>query len=85
MKHKTISRAQKQLTGSIERIKARYQPIFIWAINIWQRDQEHTVVERQPLNTWYWENWPTTCKRSKGSHLLIIFDKISSKCIRISI
>ena len=48
-KHKTTLRAQKQSHRSIEKNKKpRHQPTFIWAINTWQREQEHIVVERQP-------------------------------------
>ena len=75
--------AQKQKYRPMEQYrKLRNKLMHLWVPYFWQRKQEYTMGERQPLHKWSWENWTTTCTRMKLEHFLTPYTKINSKWVR---
>ena len=70
--------AQKQKYRPMEQYrKLRNKLMHLWVLYFWQRKQEYTMGERQPLHKWSWENWTTTCTRMKLEHFLTAHTKIN--------
>lgn len=71
---------QKQTPRSMEKSgEPRNKTMYIWPINLQQRNKNKQQGMDLLFNIWFWENWTVTCKGISLDYNFRLYKKINSK------